>query len=824
MRTAARRSSAAGLPIPRCPLWLQRSRLSCFASAQVASLRRRPSEHLAAATSTCRSSSLSSFRCFSSNGTGRPLPPFVQRRLRLWQEEQARQQHAETRDAVAATAITITLPDGSRLECPSGTTALDVAAGLSTGLAREVVVARVNGQLRDLTRALDEDCSLELLKFDSKEGKQVFWHSSSHILGQALEQHYYTPEAKEGEEEKTNIQLCDGPALDEDKGGGGFFYEFLLAKKIKGEGTSVSSEEFGDLEKRMQEILKSKQLFERMKVSKEFALKMFTYNKFKRELIESLPEGEEITLYRCGDFVDLCRGPHIPHTGMIKAFSVLKASGAYWKGDAQNELLQRVYAISFPKATQLKEWTTMREEAMKRDHRLLIKNQNLVMFSPLSPGSPFFLPHGTRIYNRLVNFLRDEYRKRGYEEVITPLVFHKELWETSGHWQNYKDDMFIVSSPHHGQSHGSHDHNQNPENKEDTIMGLKPMNCPGHCLIFANEARSYRDLPVRFADFGVLHRNELSGTLTGLTRVRRFQQDDAHIFCTEEQMESEIMACLEFMQHVYSVFGFELFLSLSTRPTDKYLGDLSLWDKAENALRRCLDRITSTSASSQDKGERGWKVAPGEGAFYGPKIDVQVSDSLGRRHQCATIQLDFNLPHRFGLSYATKQGSLERPVLIHRAIFGSIERMIGILTEHVAGKWPFWLNPRQVLVVPIRSDSEKQVEYARRVWRRLQREGYHVDLEDSERTSFAKKIKEGQSLQYNFMLVVGEEEADSYKKGARVWREKSEGEEAREGEEGAEGGAEENVVSVRTRDNVVHGKKPLADLLSELATLQRTFQ
>ncbi|GAB2265430.1 hypothetical protein Dimus_000486 [Dionaea muscipula] len=419
------------------------------------------------------------------------------------------------------------------------------------------------------------------------------------------------------------------------------------------------------------------------------------------EIIRDLPEDKTITVYRCGPLVDLCRGPHIPNTSFVKAFRCLKASSAYWRGDRERESLQRVYGISYPDSKRLKEYINQLEEAKKYDHRVLGGKQELFFFHPLSPGSAFFLPHGARIYNKLMEFVKSQYRVRGYQEVLSPNIYNMNLWETSGHAANYKENMFVFEI-------------------EKQEYGLKPMNCPGHCLMFDHRVRSYRELPLRLADFGVLHRNEASGALTGLTRVRRFQQDDAHIFCRESQVKDEVRGVLEFISYVYGIFGFTFVLKLSTRP-EKYLGDLETWDKAEAALTEALN-----------ESGKSWQLNEGDGAFYGPKIDISVSDALKRKFQCATLQLDFQLPSRFNLSYSAEdEAKRERPVMIHRAILGSVERMLAILLEHYKGKWPFWLSPRQAVVCTV---SEKFEAYALEVQDQIHKAGYHVDIDNSDKT------------------------------------------------------------------------------------------
>ncbi|KAL0574072.1 threonyl-tRNA synthetase [Marasmius crinis-equi] len=495
----------------------------------------------------------------------------------------------------------------------------------------------------------------------------------------------------------------------------------------------VLEADYPALEKLAEMAVKDKQKFERLVVSKENLLKMFGYNKYKRYLIESkVPDGTSTTVYRCGPMIDLCVGPHIPHTGKIKAFMVTKNSASYFLGDAKNDSLQRIYGISFPDKKQLSQYKEWLAEAAKRDHRKIGREQDLFFFNDLSPGSCFWLPHGTRIYNNLLELLRSEYWKRDYQEVISPNMFNKKLWETSGHWQNYDDGMFALDV-------------------EKEKWALKPMNCPGHCLIFDSRDRSYKELPIRMAEFGIIHRNEASGALTGLTRVRRFVQDDTHVFCTPEQIEGEIHALFDFMQHVYGMFGFRFHLELSTRP-EKFLGEIEKWDLAEAQLTKALD--------ARYPGQ--WELNPGDGAFYGPKIDITIKDALNRSFQCATIQLDFQLPERFKLKYRGKDDHLDpdrppsRPVMIHRAILGSLERFVAIITEHFAGKWPFWLSPRQVVVIPVAAPFK---EYATQIASRLHSHGMYADVDDSDNT-LPKKIRNGEIAQYNFILVVGQQELE----------------------------------------------------------------
>ncbi|NXS01959.1 SYTC protein, partial [Oxylabes madagascariensis] len=549
-----------------------------------------------------------------------PWPAFINERLEMYNKLKAEHDALlAERAANDSKPIKVTLPDGKQVDAESWkTTPYQIACGISQGLADNTVIAKVNKVVWDLDRPLEEDCSLELLKFEDEEAQAVYWHSSAHIMGEAMERIY-------------GGCLCYGPPIEN-----GFYYDMFL------EEGGVSSNDFSALETLCKKIMKEKQAFERLEVKKETLLEMFKYNKFKCRILNekvNTPTTTASRFLQC--FISFC----------------MQNSSTYWEGKADMESLQRIYGISFPDTKMLKEWEKFQEEAKSRDHRKIGRDQELFFFHELSPGSCFFLPKGAYIYNTLIEFIRSEYRKRGFQEVVTPNVFNSKLWMTSGHWQHYSDNMFSFEV-------------------EKEIFALKPMNCPGHCLMFDHRPRSWRELPLRLADFGVLHRNELSGALTGLTRVRRFQQDDAHIFCTMEQIEEEIKSCLEFLRTVYDVFGFSFKLNLSTRP-EKYLGDIEVWNQAEKQLENSLNAF----------GEK-WELNPGDGAFYGPKIDIQIKDAIGRYHQCATIQLDFQLPVRFNLTFVSHDGNDKtRPVIIHRAILGSVERMIAILTENYGGKW-----------------------------------------------------------------------------------------------------------------------------------------
>ncbi|XP_058074212.1 threonine--tRNA ligase, mitochondrial 1 isoform X1 [Magnolia sinica] len=639
------------------------------------------------------------------------LASIIEKRIRIFEAIKAQQ--IEERQRIGGETIRITLPDGAVKEGKKWISSpFDIAKEISKSLAASALISEVNGTLWDMSRPLEGDCELKLFTFDTKEGRDTFWHSSAHILGQSLEMVY-------------GCKLCIGPCTTR---GEGFYYDAFY------QDLTLNEEHFGQIHSQAMTAVAEKQPFQRIEVSREQALDMFKENDFKIEIINELPEDKTITVYRCGPLVDLCRGPHIPNTSFVKAFACLKASSSYWRGKKERETLQRVYGISFPDSKRLKEYLTLLEEAKKNDHRILGQNQELFFFHHLSPGSCFFLPHGTRIYNKLMEFIRAQYRERGYQEVLTPNMYNMQLWEKSGHAANYKDNMFVFEI-------------------EKQEFGLKPMNCPGHCLMFDNRVRSYRELPLRLADFGVLHRNELSGALTGLTRVRRFQQDDAHIFCRENQIKDEVRSVLEFIDYAYKIFGFTYELELSTRP-EKYLGDIATWEKAEAALSEALNEFGKP-----------WQINEGDGAFYGPKIDISVFDAMKRKFQCATLQLDFQLPSRFELSFSAEdEAKRERPVMIHRAILGSVERMLAILLEHYKGKWPFWLSPRQAIVCPV---SEKSQPYALQVRDQIHQAGYYVDVDTTDR-KIQKKVREAQLAQYNYILVVGEEEANTGQVSMRV--------------------------------------------------------
>lgn len=654
-------------------------------------------------------------------------PDFISKRIEMFDKLLA-----EYKNEIATKArnqIEITLEDGKILGGLSWeTTPIEIAGKISKGLADKAVIAKVNGELWDLDRAFESNSTLKILTFDDEEGKQVFWHSSAHVLGEACERY-------------CGAHLCYGPPISE-----GFYYD------MDADGRTISHDEFPVLDNIISAIVKDKQPFERLVMTKEQLLQMFGYNKFKRRIIDQKINTPTTTVYRCGPLIDLCRGPHVRHTGKIKAITVTKASSSYWEGNCEDDKLQRVYGISFPDSKQLKEWKIFQEEAAKRDHRKVGLNQELFFFNVLSPGSSFWYPKGAHIYNTLINFIRKEYRKRGFLEVITPNVYNAKLWMQSGHWDHYKENMFRFDV-------------------EKEQFALKPMNCPGHCLMFDHKPRAYNELPIRYADFGVLHRNEMSGALSGLTRVRRFQQDDAHVFCRKDQIIEEIRSCLDFLKHVYvNVFGFTFELFLSTRPADGYLGDLPTWDLAESQLMQALDECGHS-----------WKLNAGDGAFYGPKIDILIKDALHRSHQCATIQLDFQLPQQFDLHYYDENRERRRPVMIHRAILGSIERMTAILTENFGGKWPFWLSPRQAIIIVVHQSVS---DYAREVFNNLFDSGFEVEFEENSSDTLNKRIRNAQLEQFNFILVVGPAEKAN------------------------------GTVNVRTRDNQVRGEIKVEELIN----------
>ena len=547
--------------------------------------------------------------------------------------------------------------------------------------------------------------------------ESMYWHTTAHVMAQAVKRLF--PDAK----------LTIGPAIEH-----GFYYDFDVEKPF-------SEDDLVKIEDEMRKIIKEDLKLERFELPRDEAIKLMKENNedYKVEIIEELPEGEVISFYKQGDFTDLCRGPHLPSTGCIKAIKLLSSSGAYWRGDEKNKMLQRIYGISFPKQSELDEYLNMIEEAKKRDHRKLGKELDLFFFDETAPGMAYWLPKGFKMMNILIDFWRKEHEKRGYMEFSGPQLNSSELWKTSGHWDHYKEDMFVLTDS---------------DGKE---QALKPMNCPNAIKIYASKLRSYKDLPLRFNDIDVIHRNEKSGQLNGLFRVRMFRQDDAHNFITEEQIGSEIKDIIEIAKYLYGIFGLDFELTLSTRPDD-YMGDIELWNKAEDNLRNVLDDLC---------GKDNYKINEGDGAFYGPKIDIKMKDCLGREWQMGTVQVDFQLPLRFNLSYIDSDGNKKTPILIHRALFGSFERFIGIITEHFAGAFPVWLSPVQVKVMPI---SDSQISYAEEVCKKLEDEGFRVELDDRQE-KIGYKIREAQLHKIPYMLILGEKEVEANAVGVRVRKE-----------------------------------------------------
>ncbi len=601
--------------------------------------------------------------------------------------------------------IHVTLKNGEVKEYESGITVMEIARALGAGLYKAACVCRIDGEVCDLRTPLTHDCALEILTFDDPEGKHAFWHTASHIMAQAVKRLY--PEVK----------LTIGPAIEN-----GFYYDFDSPEPF-------TPETLEKIEAEMKKIVKEALPLERFELSSDQAVALMEEKQepYKVELIgEHASKGEEISFYRQGEFDELCAGPHIPDTGRVKAFKLTSCTGAYWHADANNKMLQRVYGIAFPKASQLEEYLLRLEEAKKRDHRKLGKELELFTIMEEGPGFPFFLPNGMILKNTLIDYWREVHTRAGYKEISTPMMLNRSLWERSGHWDHYKENMYTTVI-------------------DGTDFAIKPMNCPGGILVYKTQMHSYRDLPLRMGELGLVHRHELSGALHGLMRVRCFTQDDAHIFMTPEQIKDEIVGVVRLIDEVYSLFGFKYHVELSTMPED-HMGALEDWENATNALKAALEEIG-----------KDYVINEGDGAFYGPKIDFHLEDSLGRTWQCGTIQLDFQLPERFELEYTGADGQKHRPVMIHRVVFGSIERFIGILTEHFAGAFPLWLAPVQVKVIPV---SEKYNGYANTVLAELKAAGLRAELDERpEKMGF--KIREAQLKKIPYMLIVGEKEQES---------------------------------------------------------------
>jgi len=621
--------------------------------------------------------------------------------------------------------IKIKLPDGSIKEFEKGITPIEIAKKISERLTSAAVAAKVNGELVDLNTPIEKDSDFEILTFDSKEGKSVFWHSSSHVMAQAVKRLF--PEAV----------LTIGPSIEE-----GFYYDFDFRP--------FSPDDLKKIEEEMGKIVKENLKFERKELTKEEAKKKFKDNNYKLELIDEA-EGK-ISTYSQGEFIDLCRGPHIPSTGKIKAFKLLKTSGAYWKGDAKNKQLQRIYGISFPESKMLKDYLTMLEEAEKRDHRKIGKELDLFSFHEEAPGMPFFHEKGMIIWNTLLDFWREEHRKAGYVEIKTPIILNKKLWLQSGHWEHYKENMYFTKI-------------------DDADYAVKPMNCPGGMLVYKTKVHSYKEFPLRVAEIGLVHRHELSGVLSGLFRVRCFHQDDAHIFVTEEQLADEIKNVVKLVDHFYKdIFKFDYHVELSTMP-ENHMGDEKLWELAEKTLQKALEDMNIK-----------FKVNPGDGAFYGPKIDFHIKDAIGRTWQCATCQLDFQMPLKFELTYDGADGKKHIPVMLHRVIYGSLERFIGILVEHYAGKFPLWLSPVQAIILPI---ADRHVSYAKQVAKKMFDNGIRVEVDDRAETT-PKKVRDAEVRKVNYILVVGDKEVQN------------------------------KTVNVRTRNNEILGEKKVDEFLVKI--------
>ncbi len=611
--------------------------------------------------------------------------------------------------------LKIKLKDNSELEVEEGLSVIEIAKKISEGLARVATCAEIDGEVVDLRTVVEKDCSLNILTFESSlNGKKAYWHTTSHIMAQAIKRLY--PE----------IKLAIGPSIDN-----GFYYDFDTEKPF-------TPEMLEAIEKEMKKIIKEDLPIERFELPRKEAIKFMEEKEepYKVELINDLPEDSVISFYKQGEFTDLCAGPHVMSTGKIKAVKLLSSSGAYWRGNEKNKMLQRIYGISFPKASQVDEYVNMIEEAKKRDHRKLGKELELFFFDETAPGMAYWMPKGFTMMNTLIDFWRKEHKKRGYQEFSGPQLNSSELWKISGHWDHYKEDMFVLTDA---------DGNE---------QALKPMNCPNSIKIYQAKLRSYKDLPLRFNDVDVIHRNEKSGQLNGLFRVRMFRQDDSHNYITEEQIGSEIKDIIEIAKQLYSVFGLEYKLTLSTRPEEDFMGEIETWDKAENDLRKVLDEIC---------GEGNYQVNEGDGAFYGPKIDIKMKDCLGREWQMGTVQLDFQLPQRFNLHYIDKDGNKKTPIMVHRALFGSFDRFIGIITEHFAGAFPTWLAPVQVRILPI-ADSHK--EYAEKLKEKLEEYDIRVELDEREE-KIGYKIREAQLQKIPYMLIIGDKEVEANAVGVR---------------------------------------------------------
>ena len=625
-----------------------------------------------------------------------------------------------------ADKIKLKFKDKSKAEFYKGIKAEDVVKQKFKKELAKALATVINNKVIDLSAPVEESGDFDILTFEDDAGMDLFRHSSSHVMALAVKRLY------------PQVKVAIGPSIED-----GFYYDFDNLK--------IKEEDLPKVELEIKKIIQEKLPFIRREVNKQEALKIFKHEPYKLELINELPDSEKITTYKLGEFEDLCRGPHVPNSGFIGALKLLKPAGAYWRGDSTKKMLTRIYGISFPDNKMLSEHLKMMEEAKKRDHRKLGQEMDLFSFHDEAPGMPFFHDKGTFIWRKLVDYTIELMKKRNYQLNMTPIILNKSLWLQSGHWEHFKENMYFTSI-------------------DDVEHAIKPMNCPGNILIYKTRLHSYRELPIKAGEFGIVHRHELSGVLSGLFRVRYFTQDDAHIFCTEEQVEDQLQELIDFTHELYSTFGFDYHMELSTRP-EKAMGDKKLWNLAEIKLKAVLD-----------KSGKKYKINEGEGAFYGPKIDFHIKDAIGRTWQCATIQLDFAMPEKFDLTYDGKDGRKHRPVMIHRTILGAVERFIGLLIEHFAGKLPLWINPVQVKVLPI---AERHMDYGRKVANEMKKAGLRVEVDErSESTS--KKVRDAQLEKVNYILVVGDKEQ------------------------------KDNTVNVRTRNNEIKGPRKVDEFIKEL--------
>lgn len=628
----------------------------------------------------------------------------------------------------------IQLKDKKIIDMPPGSSAKDLADHLHLNAPHQALGASINGKTCDLSTPLKEGDKVVLWSFDDPEGKEIFWHTSAHVLAQAILRLW--PEAKP----------TIGPPIDQ-----GFYYDFA--------NLTISDADFPAIEKEMEKIVSENYVSKREEfASKKEALSHFSHNKYKEELIRAIPDGESLTGYRQGEFFDLCRGPHLYSLGKIKALKVMKTAGAYWRGDAKNEMLTRIYGVTYPDRKLLKEYLTLLEEAKKRDHKILGPRLELFSLKEEAPGMPFIHPKGMIIWNQLTTFIREKLERNNYVEIKTPSLMVKELWERSGHWANYRQNMFTSQI-------------------EERDFAIKPMNCPGGMLFYRSQIHSYRDLPLRVAEIGNVHRFEPSGSLSGLFRVRSFHQDDAHVFMKPSDIESEILAILRLADEIYSTFGLRYDLFLSTRPEKDTIGTDEEWEVTTSGLKNALDRCG-----------RPYKINEGDGAFYGPKIDFYIRDALNRSWQCGTVQLDSSLPERFDLEYTDQDGHKKRPIMLHRALFGSIERFFGILIEHFSGKFPLWISPLQVRILTV---ADRHEPYAKELAQKLKEAGFHCDVDDTSE-SVSKKVRNAQLTQINYIVTVGDKEVEN------------------------------KTINLRTRDNQVHGEVQLPDFMKAIGEEKRS--